>query len=120
MSRSADDLIYEAAGILGKAVPGEALGQVEYDIISNAVDSALATVSRIAALYRDDIPDELFKAVADIVAVFAASRFSQSEPDVATVERLEDRLKMLVAPPRRGRTLWSGPGFSPSGERYYQ
>lgn len=119
MGRSADDLIYEAAGILGKAVPGEALGQIEYDTISAQVDNTIATVSRIVVLDRDDIPDELFKAVANIVAVFSAARFSQTEPDVATVERLEDRLKLLVAPPRTRRTLRVDPALAYHGYHRY-
>lgn len=77
MSRSADDLIYEAAGILGNAVPGEALGQIEYDIISKAVDSVIATVARIVSLNRNEIPDNLFKTVADLVATFSAARFDK-------------------------------------------
>jgi hypothetical protein len=105
MPRSADDLIYEVAGILGRAVPGEALGQIEYDVISGQVDNTIATVARIVSLYRDSIPEELFKAVADIVAAFSAARFSQSEADPIAISRLEDRLRVLVAPPRTRRTL---------------
>ena len=39
MSKTADDLIYEAASILGKNVAGESLGNVEYQTISAEVDN---------------------------------------------------------------------------------
>jgi hypothetical protein len=119
MSKTADDLIYEAAGILGRHVVGEALGDVEYQTISNQVDNALATVGDIVYLDRDDIPDRLFNAVADIVAALSAAKFSQSKVDPASIEVLEDRLRYLVAPSRTRNTLRIDPAFGPYRRNYY-
>jgi hypothetical protein len=119
MSKTADDLIYEAGGILGKAVAGESLGSVEYETISGQVDNVLATTENIVAWDRDDIPDRYFKALADLVAAFAAAKFAGTEPDTATVERLEDRLRYLSAPSRTRRTLRIDPAFSPYRRNYY-
>lgn len=119
MSKNSDDLIYEAASILGKAVAGEALGDVEYQTISGQVDSALAMVENIAYIDRDDIPDRLFSAVADIVAALAAAKFSQAKVDPASIEALENRLRYLVAPGRTRNTLKIDPAFGPYRRNYY-
>ena len=119
MSKTADDLIYEAAAILGKNVAGESLGNVEYQTISAEVDNTIATISNIVYLDKDDIPDRLFSAVADIVASFAAAKFSQQKPDPASIEVLENRLRYLVAPERTRKTLAIDPGLSPYRRNYY-
>jgi len=119
MSKTADDLIYEAAAILGKNVVGESLGNVEYQTISAEVDNTIATISNIVYLDKDDIPDRLFSAVADIVASFAAAKFSQQKPDTASIEVLENRLRYLVAPERTRKTLAIDPGLSPYRRNYY-
>jgi len=119
MSKTADDLIYEAAAILGKNVAGESLGNVEYQTISAEVDNTIATISNIVYLDKDDIPDRLFSAVADIVASFAAAKFSQQKLDPSSIEVLENRLRYLVAPERTRKTLAIDPGLSPYRRNYY-
>ena len=119
MSKTADDLVYEAAAILGKNVAGESLGNVEYQTISAGVDNTIATISNIVYLDKDDIPDRLFSAVADIVASFAAAKFSQQKLDPSSIEVLENRLRYLVAPERTRKTLAIDPGLSPYRRNYY-
>jgi len=119
MSKTADDLVYEAAAILGKNVAGESLGNVEYQTISAEVDNTIATISNIVYLDKDDIPDRLFSAVADIVASFAAAKFSQQKLDPSSIEVLENRLRYLVAPERTRKTLAIDPGLSPYRRNYY-
>ena len=55
MSKTADDLIYEAAAILGKNVAGESLGNVEYQTISAEVDNTIATISNIVYTNNDKL-----------------------------------------------------------------
>lgn len=119
MSKNADDLIYEAAAILGRVVVGEALGDIEYQTISGQVDNALAMVCNIVFVDKDDIPDRLFSAIADIVAALAAAKFSQSKVDPASLEQLENRLRYLVAPGRTRATLKIDPGFGVYRRNYY-
>jgi hypothetical protein len=119
MSKTADDLVYEVAGILGKVVPGEELGSVEYDKINAQVTSALDMISGIVVLDSSDIPDNLFKAIADIVAACAAPHFGGSEPNPDVLERLEDRVRYLSAPGRILRTLKIDPAAGVYRRNYY-
>jgi len=38
MTKTADNLVYEVAALLGKAVAGESLGQPEYETIDGNID----------------------------------------------------------------------------------
>lgn len=96
MTKTADNLVYEVAGILGKAVAGEALGSVEYDTINGNIDPVLAEIQRIVYIGdRDDIPDEYFQTIARLVAVHSASKFSNAPVDLAAVAQHESRLRYL-------------------------
>ena len=95
---SAEDVINKAAAILGKYVPGEALGDVEHETIDKAYSSVLAEISKIVALGdRDEIPDLLFETVARMVAIFAASLFSNAPLDLMAVQQHEQRIRYLIA-----------------------
>lgn len=97
MSKNADDLIYEAAGILGVAVAGEALGAVEYETINNAIGPVLAEVERITHVgNRDDIPDLFFQTIARLVAVHSAAKLSNAPVDLSAVAQHEARLRYLA------------------------
>lgn len=97
MSKTADDIINEAAAILGKYVPGEALGAVEHDTINDCIDPVLAEVARIVYIGdRNDIPDEYFQTIARLVAVHAAAKFSNAPVDIATIAQHEARLRYLT------------------------
>ena len=99
MTKTADNLVYEVAGLLGKAVPGEALGQVEYEIIDGNIDPVLAEIASIVYVGdRDSIPDELFQTIARLVAIHSAAKFSNAPVDLAAVQQHEQRLRYLVAP----------------------
>lgn len=98
MSKTADNLVYEVAGILGKAVVGEALGQIEYDTIDGNIDPVLAEISSIAYVGdRNSIPDEFFQTVARLVAIHSAAKFSNAPVDLAAVQQHEQRLRYLAA-----------------------
>lgn len=98
MPKTADNLVYEVAGILGKAVVGEALGQIEYDTIDGNIDPVLAEISSITYVGdRDSIPDELFQTIARLVAIHSAAKFSNAPVDLVAVQQHEQRLRYLAA-----------------------
>jgi hypothetical protein len=56
-SARSEELINKAAAILGKYVPGEALGDVEHATIDRCIDDVLAEVGKIVAITdRDKSP----------------------------------------------------------------
>lgn len=97
LTHSSDELINKAASILGKYVPGEALGAVEHDTIDRCIDDVLAELSKIVNIDRDEIPNMLFETVARILAIYAASEFSNQPLDLAAVITHELRLRYLIA-----------------------
>ena len=98
MSKTADDLVYEVASILGKSVAGEALGQPEYDTISGNIDPVLAEIEGIVYVGdRDAIDDKYFQTIARLVAVHSAAKFSNAPVDLAVVRQHENRLRELSA-----------------------
>lgn len=97
MSKTAEQLIYKAASILGKYVVGEALGSAEYETIDGCIDPVLAEIESIVYVGdRDDIPDVYFQTIARLVAVHAAAEFSNAPVDLALVEQHETRLHYLA------------------------
>lgn len=99
MTKTADNLVYEVASILGKAVAGEALGQPEYDTIDGNIDPVLAEIESIVYVGdRDEIEDKYFQTIARLVAVHSAAKFSNAPVDLAEVAKHEQRLKYLAAP----------------------
>jgi hypothetical protein len=108
MSKTADNLVYEVAGILGKAVAGEALGDVEYQTIDSNIDPVLAEIDDIIAITdRDEIPDRYFQTVSRLVAVHSAAKFSNAPVDLGLVQQHEDRLRYLSAQTATHETLKS-------------
>jgi hypothetical protein len=106
MSKTADNLVYEVASILGKAVAGESLGAVEYETIDGSIDPVLAEVETIAYIGdRDDIPDKYFQTIARLVAVHVAAKFANAPVDLSAVRDHESRLQYLAAGGRSRRTL---------------
>jgi hypothetical protein len=106
MTKTANDLVYEAAGILGIAVAGEALGAVEYDTINSNIDPVLAEVERLVHIgNRDAIPDLFFQTIARLVAVHSAGKLSNSPVSLDQIRLHEDRLQYLAATGRLRRTL---------------
>lgn len=119
MSKTADNLVYEVAALLGIAVAGEALGQVEYTTIDNNIDPVLAEISNIAYVGdRNDIDDRLFQTIARLVAVHSAAKFSNAPVDLAAVRQHEDRLQYLAAGGRIRRTLQMDAGVLQNSNRY--
>ncbi len=97
-TKNARDLVYEVAAILGKYVPGEALGSVEYDVIDGCIDSVLGEVRPIVYIGdRDEIPLEYFQTIARLVAVHAAAKFNNAPVDLAMVVQHEARLRYLTS-----------------------
>lgn len=98
LTYTADELINKAAAILGKYVPGEALGDVEHETIDRAYTSVLAETAKIVNIGdRDEIPELLFETIARLTAIYAASYFSNQPLDLATVFQHEQRLRVLIA-----------------------
>lgn len=98
MTKTADNLVYEVAAILGKAVAGEALGQPEYETIDGNIDPVLAEIENIVYVGdRDEIEDKYFQTIARLVAVHSAAKFSNAPVDLVEVARHEQRLRYLAA-----------------------
>ena len=98
LTYTAEQVINNAAGNLGKWVSGEALGAVEHDTISDALDAVLAEISKIIAINdRDEIPAFAFEIISNLTGVFAAAQFSNSQMDYNVVMQYEQRLRYLVA-----------------------
>jgi hypothetical protein len=97
-THTAEQLINKAAAILGKYVPGEALGDVEHSVIDHCIDDVLAEIAKIVDIGdRDEIPNLLFETVARLVAIYAASEFSNQPLDLGAVTQHEQRLRYLIA-----------------------
>jgi hypothetical protein len=98
LSHTSEELINKAAAILGKFVPGEALGSVEHDTIDNCIDDVLTELAKIVSIPdRDDISNLYFETVARILAIYAAAEFSNQPLDLAAVDQHEQRLRYLIA-----------------------
>jgi hypothetical protein len=97
-THTAEELINKAAAILGKYVPGEALGDVEHETIDKCIDDVLTEITRIVNIGdRDEIPSLLFETIARMVAIYAAAEFSNQQPDLAVVRQHEARIRELIA-----------------------
>jgi hypothetical protein len=98
ISYTSEQIINKAAGDLGKYVPGEALGSVEQSVLSNALDNVIEEIAKIIVIPdRDDVPAIAFESVSILTAMFAASQFSSANIDYSAVERIEQRLRYLIA-----------------------
>jgi hypothetical protein len=98
LTHTAEELINKAAAILGKYVPGEALGAVEHDTIDNCIDNVLEEIAKIVIIAdRDEIPNLLFETIARLVAIYAAAAFSNTPPPLQAIEAHEQRLRYLIA-----------------------
>ena len=83
---TSEDVVNKAASILGKYVPGEALGEIEYQTIDGCIDDVIEEISKIVNIAdRDEIPNLLFETFARIVALYAAASFSNTPPPLDAV-----------------------------------
>lgn len=97
-TKTAEELVYEVAAILGKAVAGEALGKPEYDTIDGNIDPVLSEIEDIVYVSdRDEIPNKYFQTIARLVGVHSAAKFSNAPADLVEVTKHESRLRYLVA-----------------------
>jgi len=94
---TSEELINRTAALLGKFVPGEALGAVEHDTISRCIDSVLAELGKIVLIDREQIPDIYFETAARMCAIYAAADFSNVPLDLQAVKQHEIRLNYLVS-----------------------
>jgi hypothetical protein len=94
---SSEELINRTAALLGKYVPGEALGAVEHDTIDRCIDSVLAEIGKIVIIDRENIPDIYFETAGRLCAIYAAADFSNQPLDLRSVEQHERRLNYLVS-----------------------
>ena len=98
LSHTSEELINKAAAILGKYVPGEALGAIEHDTIDRCIDDVLEEIRKIVIVPdRNDIPNLLFETIARLVAVYAVAEFSGQPVPLADILQHEQRLRYLVS-----------------------
>jgi len=98
LSHTSEELINKAAAILGKYVPGEALGSVEHDTIDRCINDVITELQRIVVIPdRNDIPNLYFETVARLVAIYAAADFSNQPADLMMIEQHEQRLRHLIS-----------------------
>jgi hypothetical protein len=97
LTHISEECINRAAAILGKYVPGEALGSVEHDTLSRVIDDVLAELCKIVVIDREMIPNPYFETVSRLVAIYAAGDFSNQQPDLGLIEQHENRLRYLIA-----------------------
>jgi hypothetical protein len=97
LTHSSEELINRTAALLGRFVPGEALGSVEHDTISRCLDDVLAEIAKIVVVDREQIPNAYFETVGRLCAIYAAADFSNSPLDLGAVDQHEMRLRYLIA-----------------------
>lgn len=97
LTHTSEEAINQVAALLGKFVPGEALGAVEHDTINASLDNVLAELSKIVAVDKEQIPNIYFETICRQVAVYAAAMFSNIPKDMGEVMTNEQRLRYLVA-----------------------
>lgn len=97
LTHTSEELINRTAALLGKFVPGEALGPVEHDTISRCIDDVLAEIEKIVVVDREAVPNPYFETVARLVAIYAAADFSNAPLDLGVVDQHEMRLRYLIA-----------------------
>jgi hypothetical protein len=99
LTYTSEQVINKAAGDLGKWVPGEALGSVEHDTLSDALDAVIQETSKIINISdRDQIPGFVYECFSSMVAAYASSSFSNVPLDYTSqIASLEQRLRYLVA-----------------------
>jgi hypothetical protein len=80
VSKTRADLVNRIAKYLGKLVPGEALGAVEYDMIDGELDQLSANLIQrgilTAAFDIEEIQDEYFKPTARVFTCDLCTDFS--------------------------------------------
>ena len=97
LSHTSEEAINRTAALLGKYVPGEALGSIEHDTISRCVDDVLAETNKIVIIDREQIPNIFFETICRMMAIYAAADFSNQPLDLGAVNGHEMRLRYLVA-----------------------
>ncbi len=97
LTHTADEAINRTAALLGRYVPGEALGAVEHDTIDRCLDNVLAETEKIVVINKDMIPNMFFETLCRLVAIYAASDFSGAPQNTDAVRDIEQRLRYLVA-----------------------
>ena len=97
LTHSSDELVNRTAALLGKYVPGEALGAIEHDTIERCLDDVLAEVGQIVIVDKEMIPNIYFESVARLCAIYAAADFSNQPLDLDAVASHEKRLRYLVS-----------------------
>jgi hypothetical protein len=98
LTYTAKQVIYKSAADLGIVVAGEALGAVEYDAISDHLDNVLEELSKIIMIPdRDAIPAMAFESVSSMTSLFAGSDFSNAPMNHDERDRIEQRLRYLIA-----------------------
>ena len=59
LTHTAAEAINRTAALLGRYVPGEALGAIEHDTIDRCLDNVLAEIEKIIVIDKDLIPNHV-------------------------------------------------------------
>jgi hypothetical protein len=94
---TSEELINRTAALLGKFVPGEALGAIEHDTIDRCIDDVLAEMSKIVVVDKEQVPNLYFETAARLCAIYAAADFSNQPLDLGAIAQHERRLYYLVS-----------------------
>ena len=94
---TSEELINRTAALLGKFVPGEALGAIEHDTIDRCIDNVLAEMSKIVVVDKEQVPNIYFETAARLCAIYAAADFSNQPLDLGAIAQHERRLNYLVS-----------------------
>ena len=94
---TSEELINRTAALLGKFVPGEALGAIEHDTIDRCIDDVLAELSKIVMIDKEQVPNIYFETAARLCAIYAAADFSTQPLYLRAVDQHEKRLYYLVS-----------------------
>jgi hypothetical protein len=97
LTHTAEETINRTAAILGKFVPGEALGAVEHDTIDRVIPDVLAEIGKIVIIDKEQVPNIFFETVCRMIAIYAAADFSNQPRDEQALFDHERRLRYLVA-----------------------
>jgi hypothetical protein len=97
LTHTSEEAINRTAALLGKYVPGEALGPIEHDTIDRCIDDVLAETAKIVVIDREQIPNIYFETICRLISIYSAADFSNQPLDLGAVEGHEQRLRYLVS-----------------------
>lgn len=103
------DLIVAAMQKAGQLATGQSPAADETDHVSAAIDRVLPALARLKVVYISD-DDQIEDAFMEDLAVIVGEAIIKTrDPDVALIERSQERLKKMQVPQPARRTLQTDP-----------